>query len=95
LPQFGKWEDIFNIVLNRVYDVGDRKATSEQELATLKQGNMLFVESYAKFTAYRWMQKWNNEAKVSALKAKVSYEIQDRLVSVLPKPTKCKYTQEL
>jgi hypothetical protein len=28
--------------------------------------------------------KWNNAAKVSALKAKVSYEIKDRLVSVLP-----------
>jgi hypothetical protein len=50
LPQFGKWEDIFTLVLNRIYDVGDRKAASEQEMATLKQGNMLFVEFYAKFT---------------------------------------------
>jgi hypothetical protein len=93
LPQFGKWEDIFTLVLNRIYDVADssavfgiqysqysqysqyhfsiskakptssicteniekdfsipttaladRKAASEQEMATLKQGNMLFVE---------------------------------------------------
>ena len=86
LPQFGKWEDIFNIVLNRIYDVGDRKAASEQEMATLKQGNMLFVEFYAKFTTLLADLKWNNEAKVSALKAKISYEIKDRLVSVLPKP---------
>jgi hypothetical protein len=28
--------------------------------------------------------KWNDEAKVSALKAEISYEIKDRLVSVLP-----------
>ena len=87
LPQFGKWEDIFTLVLNRIYDVADRKAASEQEMATLKQGNMLFVEFYAKFTTLLADLKWNNEAKVSALKAKVSYEIKDRLVSVLPKPS--------
>jgi hypothetical protein len=55
-------------------------------MATLKQGKMLFVEFYAKFTTLLADLKWNNEAKVSALKAKGSYEIKDGPISVLPKP---------
>jgi hypothetical protein len=35
--------------------------------------------TYAKFTTLVADLKWNNEAKVSALKAKASYEIKDRL----------------
>jgi hypothetical protein len=70
-----------DIFLNRIYDVAD--TASEQEIAKLKQGHAV-CRVYAKFTTLLADLKWNNEANVSAVKAKVSYEIKDRLVSVLP-----------
>lgn len=63
--------------------------------STLKEGNVLFVEFHPKFTTLLADLKWNNEAKVSALEAKVSYEIKDRFVSVLPKPNDDDYADSV
>ena len=82
---FNNWEELLD-VLRRVYDVADKRAAAEREMATLQQKNLLFIQFLAQFNMLLGDLSWDNSAKVSALKARINDELSQALIPVIQTP---------
>jgi hypothetical protein len=76
---FKEYTQIFDY-LGRIYDAADRKLSAEREMNALKQGNLPFMEFFSKFNSLLNYLKWNDAAKVSGLRARISTELDAALV---------------
>lgn len=82
---FKKWQDILE-VLGRIYGVSDRHAAAEREMAALYQKNSTFAQFLGQFNTLLADLSWNDSAKVSALKARINYELSQALIPVIQTP---------
>lgn len=82
---FNNWEELLD-VLRRVYDVADKRAAAEREMATLQQKNLPFIQFLAQFNMLLGDLSWDNAAKVSALKARINDELSQALIPVIQTP---------
>jgi len=82
---FKSWQEIPEM-LRRIYGVADKHATAEREMAILQQKNLPFIQFLAQFNALLADLSWDNCAKVSALKARINYELSEALVPVIHTP---------
>jgi hypothetical protein len=82
---FKSWQEIPE-VLRRIYGVADKHAAAEREMAILQQKNLPFIQFLAQFNALLADLSWDNCAKVSALKARINYELSEALVPVIHTP---------
>lgn len=89
---FGSWQQLVS-VLERVYDVADRAAAAEREMAKLEQKNQPFMVFFTKFNALLSDLNWNDEARVAALKSKINYEMSSALVPIVTLPATNKYDE--
>ena len=78
-------------ILERIYDVADRSAAAEREMAKLEQKNQPFMVFFTQFNALLNDLRWNDEAKVAALRSKISYEMSSALILIINLPPKNKY----
>ncbi len=84
------WQNLVSI-LERIYDVADRSAAAEREMAKLEQKNQPFMVFFTQFNALLNDLGWNDEAKVAALRSKISYEMSSALIPIVNLPPKNKY----
>lgn len=89
---FTSWQQLVS-VLERVYDVADRAASAEREMARLEQKNQPFMVFFTKFNALLSDLNWNDEAKVASLKSKINYEMSSALVPIVTLPATNKYDE--
>jgi hypothetical protein len=89
---FSSWQQLVS-VLERVYDVADRAAAAEREMARLEQKNQPFMVFFTKFNALLSDLNWNDEARVAALKSKINYEMSSALVPIVTLPATDKYDE--
>jgi len=82
------WKNLVSI-LERIYDVADRSTAAEREMAKLEQKNQPFM---AFFTPFNDLE-WNDEAKVAALRSKISYEMSSALIPIVNLPPKKNYSE--
>jgi len=82
---FNNWEELLD-VLRRVYDVADKRAAAEREMATLQQKNLPFIQFLAQFNMLLGDLSWDDAAKVSALKARINDELSQALIPVIQTP---------
>ena len=82
---FKSWQEIPE-VLRHIYGVADKHAAAEREMAFLQQNNLPFIQFLAQFNALLADLSWGNRAKVSALKARINYELSEALVPVIHTP---------
>ena len=82
---FKSWQEIPE-VLRHIYGVADKHVAAEREMAFLQQNNLPFIEFLAQFNALLADLSWGNCAKVSALKARINYELSEALVPVIHTP---------
>jgi hypothetical protein len=82
---FKTWQEILDI-LQRVYGVADRRAAAEREMAALQQKNLPFVQFLAQFNTLLTDLDWDSSAKVSALKARINYELSEALIPIVQTP---------
>jgi len=68
------------------YDVADKHAAAEREMATLQQKNLPFIQFLAQFNMLLGDLSWDNAAKVSALKARINDELSQALIPVIQTP---------
>jgi len=73
-------------ILERIYDVADRSAAAETEMARLEQENQPFMVFFTQFNALLNDLQWNDKAKVAALKSKISYEMSSALIPIVKTP---------
>jgi hypothetical protein len=82
---FANWRELPE-VLRRVYDVADKRAAAEREMATLQQKHLPFVQFLAQFNMLLADLSWDNSAKVSALKARINDGLSQALIPVIQTP---------
>ena len=78
-------------ILEHIYDVADCSTTAEREMAKLEQKNQPFMVFFTQFNALLNDLTWNDEAKVTALRSKISYEMSSTLIPIINLPLKNKY----
>jgi hypothetical protein len=69
--------------LDGTYEDPDRKGTAERELRTLRQGTADFTAHYARFQALMAVLGWAGDAKLSAFRQTLSYELRDALAHTI------------
>lgn len=82
---FENWRELLD-VLRRVYDVADKRAAAEREMAALQQKHLPFVQFLAQFNMLLADLSWDNSAKVSALKARINDGLSQALIPVIQTP---------
>jgi Retrotransposon gag protein len=85
------WKNLVSI-LERIYDVADRSTAAEREMAKLEQKNQPFMAFFTQFNALLNDLEWNDEAKVAALRSKISYEMSSALIPIVNLPPKKNYS---
>lgn len=66
-------------LLDGTYEDPDRKGTAERELRNLRQGSSDFTAHYARFQALMAILGWVGDAKLSALRQSLSYDLREAL----------------
>ena len=73
-------------ILEEAFGNPNRVAEAEAKLCNLQQGNREFTFYYAEFQCYASEVKWDETAKLSALRRGLTYHLQNNLVTVYKEP---------
>ena len=69
-------------ILEEAFGNPNRVAEAEAKLCSLQQGNREFTSYYAEFHCYASEVKWDETAKLSALRRGLTYRLQNDLVTI-------------
>jgi Retrotransposon gag protein/Zinc knuckle len=92
-----EFSDLTNLiqVLEEVFDNLNQRRDAEAHLTRISQGDKDFSSYFAKFQRYAAEVDWNESAKLSALKSRLSSRLKQNLITVVDEPAGFKEWVEL